>query len=165
PVSVLLPAPLPAVRLFRPRPARSTLFPYTTLFRSLLVHHRMHGLAGLLRGHWRLGHRHDLAIELHRRRHTSRDKKVGTALLDHQTQQLFKFHLSRPLLACATADSTAVYLLLEVFRRLGLLARGITTDKPLAQQVLQARIESLHAQRAAGLDGRIHLRHLVLANQ
>ncbi len=57
------------------------------------VHHTQHGLAGLLRRHGVLGHRHDLAIDLHRRRDASGDEQVGAAFFHHQAQQFFEFHL------------------------------------------------------------------------
>ncbi len=60
----------------------------------LLVHHPMHGFAGHLRRHRRLADRHDLAVDLHRRRHAGRDEQVGAALLHHQAQQFLEFHLA-----------------------------------------------------------------------
>src|SRR5690606_37963865 len=53
----------------------------------------------------------------------------------------------------------------DAFRCLGLLAGGLAADQPLGHQRLLTGVEGLHAQRAAGLDRRVHLRHLVLADQ
>ncbi|MCY1435404.1 hypothetical protein D9M71_514990 [compost metagenome] len=58
----------------------------------LLAHHREHGLAGLLRRQGTLGHRQQLAVDLHGRRDASGDEQVGSALLHHQSQQFVEFH-------------------------------------------------------------------------
>ena len=58
----------------------------------LLVHHAVHGFPGHLRRHGRLAHRHDLAVDLHRRRHASRDEQIGAAFFDHQAQKFLEFH-------------------------------------------------------------------------
>src|SRR5262249_9747955 len=53
----------------------------------------------------------------------------------------------------------------EVVGHLRLLARGLARDQALGEQVGQALVHGLHAQLAAGLDRRVHLRNLVLADQ
>src|SRR3989344_214009 len=54
---------------------------------------------------------------------------------------------------------------LEVFWRFGFFACRFAADDALGHQSFQAGIQGLHAQRATGLNGRVHLRHLVLADQ
>ena len=62
--------------------------------RALLVIHRaIDKFTGLFRSEGILGDRQNLAVDLHAGRHTRRDKQVRTALLHHQPQQFFKFHL------------------------------------------------------------------------
>src|SRR5690606_15642265 len=53
----------------------------------------------------------------------------------------------------------------EALAHLGLLARRIPGHQAAGYQILQAHIQGLHADIAAGLDRRIHLRHLVLTDQ
>src|SRR5690606_9041194 len=48
---------------------------------------------------------------------------------------------------------------------LGVLARLLAADHAALDQFLQVLVEGLHAHVLAGLDGGIHLRHLVLADQ
>src|SRR3989344_1438421 len=54
---------------------------------------------------------------------------------------------------------------LEVLWRFGFFARRFAADDALGHQRFQAGIQGLHTQRATGLNGRVHLRHLVLADQ
>jgi len=127
----------------------------------LLVHHRMHGFAGLFRRQRGFGHGHDLAVDLHRRRHTRGDEQVRAALFDHQAQQFFEFHgLSRhrhhaPCIECRWGACFASGQLtgapcggrqrLEVFRSLGFFPRGLAADQPLGHQPFEAGVEGLHA--------------------
>lgn len=54
---------------------------------------------------------------------------------------------------------------LEVFWHTCLFARDIARDNAFLNQFLEALVHRLHAQSLAGLDSRVHLRHLVLADK
>ena len=50
-------------------------------------------------------------------------------------------------------------------RVLGFFLGRLTGHQAFLHQALQALVQGLHAQGAAGLDGGVHLRHLVLPDQ
>src|SRR6056297_1164792 len=53
----------------------------------------------------------------------------------------------------------------EVLRDTRLLFGDIATDYPLVDQLPETLIHCLHTHGLSGLDGRVHLRHLVLADE
>src|SRR6266480_3573524 len=78
------------------RPPRSTLFPYTTLFRSQPAQPPVHALVGVRRGQQALAHLRDRAVvDVHH---------VGQRTLTHLREQLIGIQLVQPVQVAQPAD-------------------------------------------------------------
>src|SRR2546426_9055518 len=74
------------------RPPRSTLFPYTTLFRS--GHHRVHATIGQFLGQLSFDFGHDVLAAGRERRELAADQRKGFGLqLDRKSTRLNSSHL------------------------------------------------------------------------
>src|SRR3546814_8549399 len=90
-----------------------------------------------------------------RRRHACRDEQIGAALFHHQAQKFLEFHRrTRNRGKRRMRRRPVVIRRLEVLWLLGLFLGAVSRDQPFGEQPLEARVEGLHAQRAAFLSSR-----------
>ena len=114
-----------------------------------------------------VGNRHDLAVNLDRRREIGGNEQVGAVLLRHQAQEVV--HEFQCLIAFHSFVPYERLFRLSLAREgvlVGGLATGLGSRNNIAPyQFEQILVKRLHAELRTGLDRRIHLRDLVFTDQ